>query len=191
MQVAVLDEWGYMPALFGLGFSFGLTSDMEYEEFLADKKLVQRVKGAAERCFLRGGTHQKFLRTMHVAIHVRAPRYWWQEADTYVVGTTKQSESTMHTLMRRPVTQDDFEYPVPPAMLDVLNEVFATKDLLKIKNALPEGFLQARVWEVSYQALSHMVAQRQNHKLPQWQVFVDSVLAGVDHPEFLNVEASE
>lgn len=191
MEVKVLGEWGYKKALFGLGFSFGTTSDMTYEDFIADKDLVRKVEAAAHRCHARGGTHRKFLRTMHVAIHVKAPRFWWQEADTYVVGTTKQSESTMHTIKKRKLCRKDFEYPLPDRMIEALNEIITYGDLGLIKNALPEGFLQARVWEVSYQALGHMVAQRRSHRLLQWQFFVDQVLAQVKHPEFIDMEASE
>ncbi|MCK9240314.1 hypothetical protein [Desulfocurvus sp.] len=44
--------------------------------------------------------HNKVLESMCVWLDVRMPRYWWQEFDTYRVGVTKQSESTMHILIR-------------------------------------------------------------------------------------------
>ena len=57
--------------------------------------------------------------------------------------------------------------------------------LLKIKKKLPEGFLQRRMWKMSYKTLRNIILQRHNHVLPHWPKFIEDVLKQVDHPEFL------
>lgn len=55
-----------------------------------------------------GSDHRKFLRQILVSMDITAPRYWWPEFDTYKVGTTANSTSTMHTIHKRPFVLDDF-----------------------------------------------------------------------------------
>lgn len=56
-----------------------------------------------------GQPNSKALRMMHVQIAVTAPLYWWKEYDTYKVGTTANSTSTMHRMTSYPITRDCFE----------------------------------------------------------------------------------
>lgn len=56
-----------------------------------------------------GGEHRKFLRQIFVSVDITAPLYWWKEADTYQVGVTKNSTSTMHKLASTPITLECFE----------------------------------------------------------------------------------
>ena len=45
----------------------------------------------------RGDEHAKVVRGIMVYAEINAPRYWWQEMDTYRIGTDRlSSESTMH-----------------------------------------------------------------------------------------------
>ena len=67
-----------------------------------DMKLAQTL--------INGGTeHRKFLRQIFVSVDITAPLYWWKEMDTYKVGTTANSTSTMHKLTSKPITLDCFE----------------------------------------------------------------------------------
>ena len=62
------------------------------------------------RRLINGGTeHRKFLRQIMVSVDITAPLYWWKEFDTYKVGTTANSTSTMHKLASTPITLDCFE----------------------------------------------------------------------------------
>ena len=46
---------------------------------------------------IRGGSeHRKFLRQIFVSVDITAPLYWWNEYDTYKVGTTANSTSTVN-----------------------------------------------------------------------------------------------
>ena len=62
-----------------------------------DKKLAQKM--------LSGGTcESKFMRQIMVSMDIEAPLYWWKEFDTYKVGTTANSCSTMHKIASKPMT---------------------------------------------------------------------------------------
>lgn len=56
-----------------------------------------------------GGEHRKFLRQIIVSVDITAPLFWWKEFDTYKVGTTANSTSTMHKLASTPITLECFE----------------------------------------------------------------------------------
>lgn len=56
-----------------------------------------------------GESHRKFLRQIFISVDITAPLYWWKEADTYKIGTTANSTSTMHKLSTTPITLDCFE----------------------------------------------------------------------------------
>lgn len=67
-----------------------------------DMRLAQQlIKGGSE--------HRKFLRQIMVTVDITAPLYIWKEFDTYKVGTTANSTSTMHKLTSKPITIDCFE----------------------------------------------------------------------------------
>jgi hypothetical protein len=55
-----------------------------------------------------GTDHRKFMRMIVVYVDVTAPMYWLKEADTYKVGTVRNSCSTMHKITSREFTLDDF-----------------------------------------------------------------------------------
>lgn len=55
-----------------------------------------------------GAPHRKFLRQIFVSVDITAPLYWWKEFDTYKVGTTANSCSTMHKIQAKEFTFEDF-----------------------------------------------------------------------------------
>ena len=62
------------------------------------------------RRLINGGPeHRKFLRQIFVSVDITAPLYFWKEFDTYKVGTTANSTSTMHKLASTPITHECFE----------------------------------------------------------------------------------
>ena len=109
MEVKVLSENGYEAALFGIGLSFGLTSGKSLEEFKSDKQLFERLANVAKKLSHVGIGENKFLRQIGVILDINAPRFWWPEMDQYKISTTTQSESTIHSLTKRPFSPNDFE----------------------------------------------------------------------------------
>jgi len=75
-----------------------------------------------------GKEHRKFLRQIMVCVDITAPRYWWSEFDTYKVGTTANSCSTMHKLDAYPITIDMFEID---EIFDEYDSIYNTIDMLE------------------------------------------------------------
>lgn len=177
--------WGpefVTEALFGIGLSYGLTSEMEDARVLSRTPMYEGLMKVARRLAHRQGGHNKFLETIMFSLDVDAPRYWWQEFDTYRVGVTKQSESTMHAITKRPLTSDDFEGGMADIILHSLNSARAEAEalgddtrMLNMKRYLPESFLQRRIVCLNAKALQNMYNQRKNHRLPEWRYFFDSI----------------
>lgn len=170
MNVKILREAGYEQAMLGLSLSY--------------KADVSRMPARAVKLAPMDGGHNKFLEAMCVWLDIRAPRYWWSQFDTYRAGMSKQSESTMHTLMRRPLTQNDFEQSIDPEILGILNAKIWTENFNGVKRCLPEAFLQRRVVTTNYKTLRHVYRQRHDHKLSEWQDFCDA-LRNLKHREFI------
>lgn len=163
MRVYDIEECGFDRAIKGLARSYN-QSDLERMKIVA-KSLGPRDKG-----------HNKFLESIVVWMEVEAPRFWWSEADTYRIGITKQSDSTMHTLKKSELTQDNFEYPIPVEYLNLLNhEISIDSSIDRLKNLLPDGFIQGRSICTNYKTIRHILLQRANHRLPQWKLFCDSM----------------
>ena len=151
----------------------------------------------ARRLITAGGEHRKFLRQIFVSVDITAPLYWWKEFDTYKIGTTANSTSTMHKLASTPITLDCFETddyddslsmdnrPIPYSigiaiedLIDDLEEMRKkyneTKDKRYWKELirwLPESWLQTRTVTMNYENLRNMYHQREHHKLTEWHSF--------------------
>lgn len=185
MRTCVIREAGYNEALLGLALSYHDPQDPL--EIWWDKDRQTRAQALARKLAHRQGGHNKFLESIVVWLDVQASRAWWSEMDTYRVGTTKQSESTMHTLAKRAPTITDFEEGTPAGVIAEFTRAWQAHrgDVTALKMSLPEGFLQRRVVCTNYKVLQNIVAQREGHRLKWWGVFIEETLAQVQHPEFI------
>lgn len=180
-------EYGYKIAMIGLSFN--------------KKRTPPEMRAVAKKLAFMGPGHNKFLESIYLWLEVRSPRYWWQEADTYRI-STKQSESTMHTLIneikdfeigdvsrqgpRAIYLRQNFEPgSICVEQFDSLIQHAKDGDIINTKKMLPEGFLQRRLWVINYQCFRNIILQRRTHKLPLWPRFIESLLDQVDHPELL------
>ena len=175
----------------------------------------------ATRLIKAGTEHRKFLRMIHVQMDVIAPLYWWKEADTYKVGTTTNSCSTMHKIAAKEFTLDDFSHEhliddqddfenengqissykdfLYYDVLDVLNT--ARRQYLETKDKkywwqmillLPSSYNQRRTWDMSMETLLSILHQRKNHKLDEWNEFRDICLEQVPYlKEFYEASLKE
>ena len=75
--------------------------------------------GLAQRLLRGGNEHAKFMRQIFVSVDITAPLYWWKEFDTYKIGTTANSTSTMHKLMSKPFTFDMFSFDLENEDIEV------------------------------------------------------------------------
>lgn len=178
IQVTLRNESGYEAALYGMSLSHSLGIDFPLDE--------SRVSRAAKLAPMQGG-HNKCLEAIMLWLDVNAPRYWWQQADTYRI-STKQSESTMHTILKGELGVEHFAVPPPASWLDHLNKLISEKKLDEVKALLPEGFMQRRLWCLSYKTLQNIDGQRKTHKLQEWRDFLELTLAQIEHPELIRCE---
>lgn len=178
MKVIILEEAGLNHALCGISLSYR-------NDELCLSGRIGRMRELAPILAQKEKGHNKFLRQIKLWLEIDAPRYWWAQMDTYQIGVTKQSESTMHTITKRLLTQKDFEYPIIPDILNALNKFIEARDWQTVKNNLPEGFLQRRIVDLNYEVLRTIIKQRHDHKLPEWKIFVDTIYKRVNNPEFL------
>ena len=175
----------------------------------------------ATRLIKAGTEHRKFLRMIHVQMDVIAPLYWWKEADTYKVGTTTNSCSTMHKIAAKEFTLDDFSHEhliddqddfenengqvssykdfLYYDVLDVLNtarrQYLETKDKKywwQMIQLLPSSYNQLRTWDMSMETLLSILHQRKNHKLDDWNEFREICLEQVPYlKEFYEASLKE
>ena len=152
----------------------------------------------AQRMIKAGSSDRKFLRQIMVSVDITAPLYWWKEFDTYKVGTTANSTSTMHKISSTPIDLERFEINdyngnlqlIDPISLDIrvdnfLNDLeqlrqlyLQTKDQRYWKELirwLPNGWLQTRTVTLNYEILKNMYTQRRHHRLVEWHDFCDWV----------------
>lgn len=163
-----------------------------YEYIIGENDLI-----LAQRLIKGGSEHRKFLRQIMISVDITAPLYWWKEFDTYKVGTTANSTSTMHKLTSHPIKLECFEIDdydeksisdvwlenedgyygfsiednlIP--FLEMLRQKYIeTKDNRYWKELvrwLPESWLQTRTVTMNYENLRNMYFQRRNHKLTEW-----------------------
>ena len=148
----------------------------------------------AQKLILAGNEHAKFMRQIFVSVDITGPILWWKETDTYKVGTTANSTSTMHKLSSTPITRECFDMSnydgrlnmIDPCNIDVMvselinfleqlrQKFLQTKDKaywIELVRWLPESWLQTRTWTANYAVLRNIYFQRRNHKLSQWHEF--------------------
>lgn len=69
-----------------------------------------------------GSDEAKFRRMIVVYVDITAPMYWWKEADTYKVGTVRNSCSTMHKIHAKEFELSDFSTEHLFSKKDFINE---------------------------------------------------------------------
>lgn len=137
-----------------------------------------------------GSPHNKFLRQIFVTMDVTASLALWKQADTYKVGTTANSCSTMHRIQSKAFSLDDFSLDEiselgKKFMREVIADLNSLRDLfLQTKDKsywydmialLPESYMQRRTWTMSYATLAEIVKQRTGHKLKDWDRFIAEI----------------
>lgn len=150
-----------------------------YRVGASDNSLMQRLANA-------GTDHRKYMRMMPIYVRITAPLYWWKEFDTYKVGTTANSCSTMHKIHAREFTVEDFSVE----HLLAENAIYFGKTIERLNNArnkfletkdkeywwqmiqlLPSSYNQTRNVMLNYEVAANIYKSRKNHKLDEWIEF--------------------
>ena len=133
-----------------------------------------------------GPVHAKFRRMLPVIADITAPTYWWSQADTYKIGTVRNSCSFMHKGTAKPFTLEDFssvitseeDLQVWQKVVEQLNKLrdkyLETKDetvFEAIRCLLPSGYMQRSTLSLNYETLANMYHWRKDHRLQDWHTF--------------------
>ena len=203
MKVTNIQSYGWEGALRGMRNPMNSWEKSDTGYFTDGKpKIGPNDMKLATNLLKAGPEHGKWARQVFVSMDITAPLYWWKEMDTYKVGTTANSQSTMHKLAANPITIDCFEtddmvadlelYDLNPnkdvqaiwteliqvcedlrQRYNLTGDIRYWKELVRL---LPEGYLQTRTWTANYAVLRTIYHQRKNHKLTEWQTFLDEVV---------------
>ncbi|MBS5799404.1 MAG: hypothetical protein KID02_06535 [Clostridiales bacterium] len=139
-----------------------------------------------QRLCKAGSDHRKFLRQIFLSVDISAPMYWWKEYDTYKVGTTANSTSTMHKIHSKVFEREDFSCDhMDESTLKVLDVIIEQLEALRgnfnetkdkvywysMIQLLPSSYNQMRTCTMTYENLRNMYHARKNHKLEEWRTF--------------------
>jgi hypothetical protein len=148
-------------------------------------KVLSRAKGASGHdCALKGIT---------VKFYIKAPQYWWLQAERYTWLDIVSSQSKMHMITKMNLDYQVNEW-VEQDTLDRLKEaidlynnweetdddtipsselIFESKDFLRqyIMSNVPMGLNLSAGITTNYLQLKTIYHQRKNHKLKEWKEF--------------------
>ena len=121
IKIEFVETWGFRHAIRGMRNplnswerSDSYETHMEnlqthetapYAFFVGEKDLA-----LMQKLYNGGSEHRKYLRQIFVSMDIVAPLYWWKEFDTYKIGTTANSCSTMHKIHEKEFTLSDFSH---------------------------------------------------------------------------------
>lgn len=170
---------GFETAIRGMRNSWGShgRSDSTNEVIgESDYKLMMNlVKG--------GPSHAKYLRQINVGVDITSHLKWWDEADTYKIGTTANSTSMMHTLGRSELVKSDLSFEdIDPDIEERSLEIYKlarqrwidsgkkkpSREWRQMVLVTPVAFNYTRTWTANYQVLRTIYHDRKNHRLSEW-----------------------
>lgn len=195
IKCEILNIYGFMEAVHGMRNPMNswdrmdsqMYKDSEWEEeatFLPGDNDLRLMKNL----FKAGTEHRKYLRMINVYMNITAPLYWWKEFDTYKIGTVANSCSTMHKIHDKKFVLDDFSHEhLQAPMVEILKHTIHglndardayldSKDKLmwwQMIQLLPSSYNQTRTVMMNYEVVARIIEQRTNHKLDEWNDFID------------------
>lgn len=194
IKCKILNICGFMESIHGMRNPMNswdrmdsqMYKDSEWEEptFLPGDNDLKLMKNL----FNAGTEHRKYLRMINVYMDITAPLYWWKEFDTYKIGTVANSCSTMHKIHAKEFTVDDFSHEhLQAPMVEILKHTIhglndardaylSSKDKLmwwQMIQLLPSSYNQTRTVMMNYEVVARIIEQRKNHKLDEWNDFID------------------
>lgn len=219
LEVSNVQTYGWQAAIRGMrnplnswaksdsGHELSYVDDNGEEVYNADFTLGSNDLNLACRLIKAGPEHAKFLRMIHVQMDINGPLYWWKEMDTYKVGTTANSCSTMHKIAAKEFTLDDFScehlWDTSKSQLqgtiDVLNVFrdaynhpssagnYKKECWWQMIQLLPSSYNQLRTWDASLATILSICKQRKGHKLDEWETFRQACFENIPYfTEFYN-----
>lgn len=198
IQISNVDVCGFEAAIRGMRNSYDSwgRSDTEFDTEDGSVNIGENDMRLMTTLVMGGPSRCKFRRAINVSMDILAPLYWWKQFDTYKVGTTSLSTSTMHTLMKKPIDiscfsidnyeggEEDYEFFVKYVEhLEFMRQRYWASDdptskatlEYSIIQRLPSNYNQLRTISTNAEVLYNIYDQRINHKLPEWQLFCKKI----------------
>lgn len=159
--------------------------------------------GLMRRLYKAGTEHRKYARQIYVSMDISAPLYWWKEYDTYKVGTTANSYSTMHKIHAKEFTMDDFSCEhLDKEGKKLLHQKICYLNKNREKfietgdkqywwnmiQSLESSYNQKRTVTMTYENVFAMIHQRTGHKLDEWREGFVTVLRDLPYVEDIIAE---
>lgn len=158
-----------------------------------------------------GSDHSKFMRMIHVQCDWEAPLYWWKEADTYKVGTVRNSCSTMNKITEHEFTIDMFAHEhLDAGSIATLDMVVFDLNQLRIQylgtardntfrkslwyqiiQLLPSSYLQKATMDFNYAVLRNMYHARKAHKQDEWRTDFCNWVKTLPYSELITMTKEE
>ena len=193
IKVENIETWGFEHAIRGMRNPLNSwdKSDSDWRDVadydeMADMRYIigDNDLDLMHRLYVAGHPHRKYLRQIMVSMDITAPLYWWKEFDTYKVGTTANSCSTMHKIHSKEFTLDDFscEHLINGTSKIMLSSVIQLLNQYRSQyidtnnkeywwqmiQLLPSSYNQKRTITMNYENVFNMLLYRENHKLDEW-----------------------
>ena len=191
MKFENTDVWGFQHSIRGMRNPMNSWSKSDsYFDSNNNYIIGKNDMELAQKLIIAGTEHRKFIRQIFVTVDITAPLYWWKEYDTYKIGVTTNSTSTMHKLATTPIAINCFEHDDEDVEMEdymlttrmMFNSIINHCEKLRQKylqtndkrfwraliQLLPESWLQTRTVTMNYENLRNMYFQRRNHKLNEW-----------------------
>ena len=165
--------------------------------------LGENDRDLATRLIKAGPEHRKFLREIAIWCDITAPLYWWKQFDTYNVGVTKNSCSTMHKIHAKEFEISDFSVEhlyeknlalyntyLIPNMNYYRERYLETKDKddwWQLIQLLPDTYIQTRGVMMNYEVVRKMYHERKNHKLDEWVYFCNFMAEHLPYSELITM----
>ncbi len=164
-----------------------------------DYKLIKKLSRG------KAGGEDKFLRTIPVGIFLSASSIWWRQADTYKVGTTRQSASMMHYGRKRGEFElENFNIDRTDELeitsVNNLNAAYrewaesgepnnsSSRLWLRWQRLVPASFMYSSHFMCNYAVLKTMYAPRKKHRNDEWSEFFNGVLTQLPLSELITQE---
>lgn len=196
IKITNIKQTGFEPAIRGMRNSWNswdksdslvgqyeVYGEQPYEEAIYEVGIGPNDLALMKKLVKAGSEHRKFMRMIWVWCDICAPLYWWKQFDTYKIGTTANSCSTMHTIHNKPFEVEDFSFEnvrsrdaneIVSRLNKTRMEFMKTKDKEHwnaIIQMLPESYNQKRTICLNYEVLVNIYRQRKGHKLGEWHEF--------------------
>ena len=178
MEIETLDVRGFGPAIVAMRNPMSSWAKSDSNGDAGYFRIGEKDKELSIKLQKAGPEHCKHLRMVMCWANISASLCWWKQMDCYRAGVEKVSTSTMHKIMSRLLSLDDFAETPDGCMSEhMMDTVMYLNELIKayqeakdptekkilfdyVIQALPQSYIQKRTVMMSYAALRNIYRQR-------------------------------